>query len=231
MTLTYTETDTTSSASWTSPGWFSGTDTVNIGSASADRIVVVCICGFSNSAPNLTPSSVTLNGSAMTQAAASIGTDTGGSPFGMWIYYLPLATGTTATLAFNAPFTQGVFVTVGIITGDVNAVVGATAVVTNAQTSDPHAISATVPSGGVAVVTGAIWNVAGPLSWTGASQDLYFFDAGATSFDAFFAAHGTASTASFTGANNQFVQMVMATFGPSGGGSDTLFGRQQMRLM
>jgi hypothetical protein len=119
--LTYTVTDISQAVDTTNTGTF----TVNIGTAASDRVVVVIINTQSNTGANGTPTGtppVSLGGTAMTFAGSSVSTGAGG----IFIYYLPFPTGTSATLQINTPFSSGILPVVGKLNGSVGASVRAT---------------------------------------------------------------------------------------------------------
>lgn len=226
MALAFTATAT--SVPWslavTPPAVF---NSVSIGAASSDRIVVVCI-GVDGDAGDGVVSGVTIDSGggpvAMTQA---VGQDPTSGSFpvfdaGQYIFYKLVTSGTTANISVACSgFPSGLGISVGIITGDAAAAVSATQVVAAAATADPHAITASVPANGVGIVAATVDRAFTP-SWTNATGDTNNNEGGGNDH-ALLMAHGTSSSPSFTGANNFGVGMVMGTFR---GGGDTLMPQQ-----
>lgn len=224
--LTWTTTDVTTCTSWDAPGLsaFQSGQAMLIGSASPDRIVVICavVAGLGGSTDF---TSVTINGNPAIQAIHQTQTTVGCSALG--IYYCPVATGTTATFTVSvsgSPFYM--FATAGIITGDINAVLLPGTNVPWSTPPDPQTITATVPVGGVGVICADPFNVAGspPTGISGAVLDEFFDDGGATSNFGYAMFHGTASTVSWSGWNGSNQMYSMASFGPSAASPVTFIG-------
>jgi hypothetical protein len=109
-------------------------------------------------------------------------------------------------------FPSGVHVMVGTITGSATTAVANTANVPSAASPDPHSITATVPTNGVAVVTMLVDRPFTPVI-TGATSDGKVNNPGSNACSSAMG-HGTASTVSFTGANGFGLGLLMATWGP-----------------
>lgn len=157
MAIIYTATD----AQVAAPGFASGSFTINIGTPSADRIVLV---GYVDNSTGV--SVPTLNGTAMTLAA-------GGTTFQqMYLYYASVSTGTTATLGYSGG-SSAVSIVVSTISGQsgsASATPTNTAVYTSGG-AQPLSLSLTVPSGGLGfIVSGSAFGPAGTFTWTGTTS-------------------------------------------------------------
>jgi hypothetical protein len=202
--LTFTVTDV-------AQAWQAASDPITwtgvaIGTATSDRIVVVTVSG--DAANDL--SSVTVGGISATRA---VGTTMTGFADGTQIWFASVPTGTTATIVVAAgSFINEIAIAVGIITGSATTAVSATQTVAIATIADPHLITATVPTNGVALISVLVDRATTP-SWTNATGDANIQQVGGNSF-CHLMAHGISSTPSFTGADNFSLTMAMATFGP-----------------
>ena len=147
---------------------------VAIGTASSNRIVVVC---FQNRKPlgsaNGDLATVTIGGVGATKATGTPSTNANATE----IWYAPVPTGTTATISvtFSSGFLDGIQPMVGILTGSATTsnssnqtAAGYPAASTNANTA-----AITVASGGVAVLCGIADSNSGvSSSWTNATKDV-----------------------------------------------------------
>lgn len=208
--LTFTPTAT--AVAWqvgpTSPVSFSA----NIGTASADRFVVV-VANTDAGSVNGVVTAVTINGVNATLAVGAAPAD-GVTP-GTYIWYALVTLGSgsqTISVSTVGTFPAGVGIAVGTITGSATATISATNTVAGAATADPHSITAVVPANGVAVIGVATDRLLTP-TWTNATGDASTHEVGANAYGLLMA-HGTANSPSFTGANNFGVGMAMATFKP-----------------
>lgn len=208
--LTFTATDV-SQVFQTGSGTLTWTG-VNIGTASSDRIVVVAVSGEGNAGTSI---SVTIGGVTATRA---IGINLLRNMGGTEIWYLPITSGTTATIVVTADggatFMSEAGIAVGKITGSATATVSAvnTADTWASAVADPHSISAAVPANGVGIISAVIdRNVT--ATWSGATGDATINQVGGNA-RALLMAHGISSAPSFTGANNFSTVLTMVTFGP-----------------
>jgi hypothetical protein len=166
-TLTYTPVSgsiafTPTDAQSVAPGFASGSFTVNIGTASADRIVTVGLAS-DNPSGNGTP---VINGSiSMTIAAGASDT---AAQAGLW--YANVPTGTSCTVSYGGG-SSGISIVVGILSGQSGGGSAAhgNAVAYTAGGAQPLSVSLTVPSGGIGVaVVGANFGGGTPtFTWTG----------------------------------------------------------------
>jgi hypothetical protein len=211
-TLTFVATDTTQT--WQTSG-ASFTFAATIGTASTDRLVVVAISHDAITGNDV--SGVTINTLAMTKATSS-GVSSGVGPASdIWYRMTPTSdiAGSTASIVVTiggTNFSSDLVITVGKITGSATATLGPVANVPSASTPDAHAISATIPTNGVAVMLAGIDRNT-TISWIGATKDSNINETGGGAV-AQSMAHGTSSSVSFTGANNFSNSSAMATFGP-----------------
>jgi hypothetical protein len=214
-TLTYTATDVSQVPDTTNTGTF----TVNIGTIAADRVVVVLINTSAASGSNGTPTTVTLNGNAMTLAVSEASTGNGG----IFIYYLPvpssLINSTTATLQVTTPFSFGTEVVVGNLNGSAAASVRASNSVIwsgGGTVSDPRGVpndlAAVSALAGDIVVTGWAIDRSGTYTVNGGSATVDFNAAGGSPW--FVAAHGTSGSPSFNGATNFNNSFAIVAFKP-----------------
>lgn len=208
--LTFTPTAT--AVAWqvgpTSPTLFTST---NIGTPSADRIVVV-VANADASTANGVVTGVVINGVNAT-LAVGVPPANGTTP-STYIWYALVTAGSSVTIEVDTAgaFPSGVGIAVGTITGSATATISATNTVAGAATADPHSITAVVPANGVAVV-GVATDRLITATWTSATGDASTHEVGANGFGLLMA-HGTANSPSFTGANGFGVGMAMATFKP-----------------
>lgn len=133
---------------------------VAIGTASADRIVVVNLTTSDGAV-----SGVTIGGNAMTKALQS---NTGQHVASQW--YLLVTSGTTATVIVTADNLGYVGITAGALTGTTGTPVS-TGLLAYNYVSDPQvASSVTIGATGVALVCGASETPATP-TWNNGTQD------------------------------------------------------------
>ena len=162
--------------------WGTHSYTINIGTASADRIVVVFACNWA-AGGNV---AALLNSNAMTVCP---GATTGGGIDAIAAWYLNVPTGTTANLTLHQLQTAkwGVY-TIKNQSGGASATPAAGGYVTQAGSGDVS-FSLTVPSGGAALMAGfPSASANADITWTNATED---HDATAAQNNSF--AHATAS--------------------------------------
>jgi hypothetical protein len=208
--LTFTPTATT--VAWSvapsPPVTFSA---VSIGTASSDRIVVAVLAVDGN-ATNGVISGITIGGTSATQAAKL---DPTATIKGIYIYYLKVTSGTTANIVVSCSgFPGGIGLAVGIITGSATTSLGtsATSDQWTSPQSDPHSITATIPTNGVGVVGVTIDRATTP-TWTNATGDANTTEPSGNT-EAMLMAHTTNNSPSFTGANSFAMVLASAPFGP-----------------
>lgn len=158
--IAFTPTD----AQTLAPAFASGSFTLAIGTASADRIVIVAISAKSGGPPT----TFTLNGSSMNLVGSC--TTTG---FDSCLFYLNVTTGTTASLAFPGGYDH-ISVTAGALSGQSGggaATPSSTASYT-ASGAQPITLSLTVPSGGIGTIGCFGFGSAGTqvFAWTGVTN-------------------------------------------------------------
>lgn len=200
--LTFTPTDVTQP--WQIVGNSPFTFNCNIGTAAADRIIVVNI--YVDGAPTVSDVAI---GSVHATPVVFVGN------INMWAFAagsVALSGSQNIVVTTVSAFPSGIEIMVGTITGSATATLGSTNSVGYNTSADPHSISATVPTNGVAVVSVLTANAFTPL-WTGATEVGHVTEAGASLLDAVLA-KGTSSTVSFTGANGLGNLILMATWGP-----------------
>jgi hypothetical protein len=179
---------------------------VNIGQGQPDRYVVVALV----ISANLTLTSVRAGSIELTRAVALPGI---GFQFSaqVWFGKVPLDVVTDITVT-SGGFIQSVSIAVGTLAGFDNIVVGATQTVPFVAAPDPHAISAPVGPGDVAVIScGIDRNMASDPVWTNATGDARINETGQNAYG-HLTAHGNSSNPSFTGAPGFGVGMAMAVF-------------------
>jgi len=140
--------------------------TVSIGSASADRKVVLLIGAQGQGGNSRTINSASIGGSAATMHTAS-----GSTPYPTAIAYRAIASGTTAnvTIVFSANVTR-IVVGVAVVRDTMNDT-PQTAATPTAGTSTSRSLGLTIPSGGI-----GLWAVSqgtsGNTTWTNADEQL-----------------------------------------------------------
>ena len=200
--------------------WGSATATfsdVSIGTASADRIVVVFAnCGWSAGAST---DDFTIGGTSATEAASS----GGGSSA---LYYLAVPSGTTATIVWTCtgptPSFSHAGIQVGILTGSASSPT-ATTTKTFGYDPDPQSFISTLnlPENGVGLA--GIQNASGKTpSWSNATAVYYAERTEGNTISAALAKHSTASASwapTVSGYSYAGTLGVAATWGAAGGAS------------
>jgi len=131
---------------------------VNIGTASATRYVVVAVCA-SNDA--LATGSVTVAGTACTRVAAITGS---GRPCALFVTNSPITTGTTATVVITIGALADIDFAIYTLQGAATPTSPSTATDNTSPLSQPI----TIPAGGVAI---GVANVFTASTWTGLTKD------------------------------------------------------------
>lgn len=135
---------------------------IDIGTAAANRWVVVCIKGYQATAADVDFSSVTIAGETGIAAVKNeIGDAAGG------IYYANVPTGTSGTI--SVVFTNSAD-RCAIMVYDCK-MSGGTPYDTATSVSDPSDLSLSVPAGGI-IIGAAIANSNTTVSWTGLDEDV-----------------------------------------------------------
>jgi hypothetical protein len=186
-TLTWTLQNSGAAATFSGTPSLPFSQTVNIGTPSADRIVVVAIsweaaAGATNG--DVSPTGVIVNGVTLTQAVDMF---TVAAVRGAAVYYGLVTAGTSVTLSATSIggsgwWTEGI-ITIGTLTGSATASVAST--VGNGGSPTPpapwqggvnsNAAAITVPSGGLAVLATFSGDNPGTAdtTWIGAAKDLH----------------------------------------------------------
>lgn len=222
-TLSYTTTDVSQAWDNTGAGLFS---TVNIGTVSSDRIIVVTIGTVSNSSGNGRPSSVTVGGVSMTLASSRSGETTGGIG-NNYVYYLLASSGVlnsaSTSVVVTTPFSQNVAISVGTLTGSTGATInsfngddwsgGGTVADPRGVPNDLAAV--TVASGGIVVCGGQIDRNTTMTSNSSINTilDLSLADSSGQSHT-FLQSHGSSGGPAFNGATNFNASFVITSFQP-----------------
>lgn len=147
-----------------------------IGTAAADRYVIVGISYGNNSA---TVSSVTIGGVSATSIVVAAGTAGGWGTIGAAIFIANVPTGTTADVVVTLSAGQN---RCGIGVWSATGMSGTTASATNSSSASPGSASITIPTGGFGIAVASIAENSAPLvSWTNATE-RYDSDVEAGSF-------------------------------------------------
>src|SRR5262245_38203896 len=175
MATTLTFTDSSSQATAIN-------ESVSIGAASTDRIVVVSFVGTNNGSPGTFPSTVTLGGNAMTLAQRiSSGTDAFGNSCFSAVYWLLVTAGTTATLVISGGSYFDIQAAVYSLTGaDTTTPVADTATgAVNTSVQPDFNLNCDVAAGGSLVASTKGYELIGAsgssVTWTGATKDFESF--------------------------------------------------------
>jgi hypothetical protein len=160
--------------------------TVGIGTAAADRLVVVGIGATGNAGGNRTITSITCNAVGMNLVASSA------NPRCAAIGYLIVPTGTTANFVVNYSGSTGIYESLAVAT------------LTNYQSSTPHdtdtgaqgsgltdVSTITIPADGVAIYY-ANTHQSTSLTWSSATSDMSYSPAAVVAYHSF--AHKTSPT-------------------------------------
>lgn len=187
----------------------------DIGTASADRIVVVAIAVDAGTAQVV--SGVTINGVTATKDSFfDPPSSLGGGGGGLYIYHALVTSGSgSQTIQLQSAGFPGAWgIAVGMITGSATASFSAGNVKAfTASQFDPQVMtSTTIPANGVGVVC-TILDRPGTPSWSGAALAKTTTATLGNQFTLSMAS-GTNPAPSFTGANGFGVGMAMTTFGP-----------------
>jgi hypothetical protein len=186
-TLTWTLQNSGAAATFSGTPSLPFSTTVNIGTPSADRVVIVVIsweaaAGATNG--DVSPTGVIVNGVTLTQAVDMY---TSAAVRGAAVYYGLVTAGTSVTLSATSIggsgwWTEGI-ITVGTLTGSATASVAST--IGNGGSPTPpapwqggvnsNAAAVTVPSGGMAILGTFSANAPGvaDTTWTNATKDLH----------------------------------------------------------
>jgi hypothetical protein len=165
-------TQTANPASVASVGTLVTYSSVSIGTAASSRIIAVCV-GTDKALGGLTPSSATIDyGSgdiAMTAGALAVINNTGAR-----IFYLAVATGTTATikvtLSGTASNIQNHIAVYSITGGAISN--GGTDTSTDMDITDPLTSGAAIPDAGGFLAVSAGEATGSTRTWTGATEDI-----------------------------------------------------------
>lgn len=199
-TPTYTFTEAPAGQS---PGTSTATFTsVNIGTASADRVVIVSL-----NTEGVTAASLTIGGVSASKATSDA---SGVSDVSIW--YLNVTTGTTATIV--ATSSGGNFTKAGVIVGyatGINATPTQTQLI-GSGTSPRTLPSITVPSTGFAIAHGVTQNGGTGQTWSGATQNASLFLPSATKMFQAITTTTSAPQLSWSGGGNGHI--VGAAWGP-----------------
>ncbi len=164
VTFTQTANPPTQTFGWaTTPVTFSN---VNIGTPSADRIVVVGYYGQ-------VPPSLTINGTVATKAVETSVQSGGFNSLSIW--YANIPTGTSANIVIGSAAYSTVGIQVGILTG-ANPTPTATSSAAFTYSPQPHTLTGTVPTNGIGIIFAFEGNTGGVPSWTNATEDNYTND-------------------------------------------------------
>jgi hypothetical protein len=203
--LTYTPTENPAAVTGgalSSPVTFSG---VAIGSADADRVVVVSIaCKGAANAAGADISALSIGGVGATKAAGGYA---GLSAFYNSVWYAVVPTGTTATISATITngggWMDGVSIGVGTLTGSATISVASTvtSVAYPAAADNVNDASVTIPTGGVAIFAAMAASTIGSMdvTWSGATNDYEeTFVSTGNNIQANFAHNDTVGTATET---------------------------------
>jgi len=211
VALVWTATEGTGfvDAGWVSPYTFSA---VGIGTASADRYVIVCI--FSR---DRNVASVTIGGSAATLIAQ----ERGGTSRDISMWGRLVTSGTTADVVITA--TSSTFNDIGIVVGHLT---GANTTPTSTTTNsygydpDPHAVTLTVPSGGIMLVALGAEDNAAALTWSQGTEDYELHGTGTTLNSGYLDGVSGSQEVSITGCDYNGCGVVAAAFEPAAAGNN-----------
>lgn len=148
---------------------------VAIGTAAADRYVVVAVALRASGGSQSDASAVTVGGVSCTQ----IGTDvnSGNNHLSLWRTNSPIASGTTANVVVT--FTNAA--NIGAATWPVTGLQSTTPTDTDTTTTDAASVTSTVSAGGIIVAAAySVGISAGTHTWTGVTEDFDSLSVGAS---------------------------------------------------